>query len=127
MTLEMERRVAAGIVVLVGVLALSDPAISWFTGPALLGGVAVAGLLILGHRLRLLDRLEETTDATGHAPLGGMFNLSSVHPTGLGGLLLSVMAVVVAATYPQGRWLLGLGLTGGLALAWLLIRRHRPV
>lgn len=126
MTWEMERRVAAGIVALVGLLALSDPAISWFTGPAALGGLVVAGLLFVGHRTHLLDRIEETTDATGDAPLGGVFNLSSVQPSGLGGLLLAFMALVVATTYPQGRWLLGLGLVGGVGVAALLIRRHRP-
>lgn len=127
MTLELERRVAAAVAVLVILLGLSDPAIAWFTGPAALGGVAVAALLFLGHRTHALDRVEEATDGTGHAPLGGVFNLSSVHPSGLGGLLLSVMAVIVAATYPEGRLLLGLGLTGGVGIAALLIRRHRPV
>ena len=127
MTWEPERRVAAAVAVLVILLGLSDPAISWFTGPAALGGVVIAALLFLGHRTHALDRLEETTDGTGHAPLGGVFNLSSVHPSGLGGLLLSILAVLVAATYPQGRWLIGLGLSGGVAIAYLLVRRHRPV
>ena len=84
MTWEPERRVAAAVAVLVILLGLSDPAISWFTGPAALGGVVIAALLFLGHRTHALDRLEETTDGTGHAPLGGVFNLSSVHPSGLG-------------------------------------------
>ena len=106
-------------------LSLFDPAIAWFMLPAAIGGLMVAGTLFFIHRGNHLTHLEDTTDASGFLTPGGMFNLSSVSPTGIGGLGLSVMAVIAALNYREGQYLLGAGLIGGTLIAITMIRYRR--
>ena len=53
-------------------------------------------------------------------------NMSAIPVTGIGGLGLLAMAVVVAWVIPAGRWLLGLSAAGGaiLGLGIVLLRRY---
>jgi hypothetical protein len=105
-------------------LPLFDPAISWFMVPAAVGGLMMAATLFLIHRSHALEHLEETTDTSDNVKLG-MFNLSSVNPSGIGGLCLSVMAIIAALNYREGQYLLIAGLTGGLVIAAVMIRYRR--
>lgn len=117
--------VIAGSLVL---MALFDPSIMWFTVPAVIGGVLLAGSLFLTHRSHRLPHLEDATDASDTLGLG-MFNLGRLNPAGIGGLGLILMAAVVASRYSEIQLVLGFGLTGGLAMAAILVayrRRHVP-
>jgi hypothetical protein len=84
------------------------------------------GLLLFMHRHHALSHLEDTTDGADVGPQQPMFNLSNVRPTGIGGLLLSMMAVWVASRYPQGRALLLMGMLGGSVVGAALIKMHSP-
>lgn len=116
------RNVIGSVVAAALFLSLFDPAISWFVGPAVLGGLVVAAVLFVIHRHHYLEHLEEATDSSGHLRPGTMFNMSSVSPTGIGGLGLSLMAVIAALNYREGQLLLLMGLTGGLVIAAVMIR-----
>jgi hypothetical protein len=118
-------RSTIGFVVAAGfILPMFDPAISWFVVPAAIGGMCMAAALFYVHRSGHLAHLEDATDAPDSLKLG-MFNLSSVNPSGIGGLGLMFMAIFVALRYSQGQFLLGIGLTGGLIVAATLIRYRR--
>lgn len=106
------------------VAALLEPSMAWFGVPALAGGALTAGFLFLIHRRQALQNLEETTDGR-IGPEQPMFNMSSVKPTGIGGLLMAALAVLAAAQYPQGRLLMTLEVVGGSLLAMALIQFHR--
>lgn len=108
------------------VAALLEPSIAWFGVPALAGGVLTGGFLLLVHRRQALGRLEETTDGRDMGPEQPMFNMSNVKPTGIGGLLMALLAVLAAAQYPQGRLLMILEVFGGSLVALALIQLHRP-
>ncbi len=126
MALSFDRfRNGIGLVVAAAlVLPMFDPAIAWFTVPAAIGGLALAGILFYIHRSNRLEHLEETTDTSDNVKLG-MFNLSSVNPSGIGGLCLSVMAVIAALNYREGQYLLVAGLTGGIVIAAAMIQYRR--
>jgi hypothetical protein len=114
-----------GLVVAVALaLPMFDPAIAWFMVPAAIGGLMMAGTLFLIHRTNRLEHLEDATDAPDGLKLG-MFNLSSVNPSGIGGLGLSVIAVIAALNYREGQYLLIAGLTGGLVIAATMIHYRR--
>lgn len=121
-------RGAVGLVIATAlfVAALLEPSMAWFGVPALLGGTVLGGLLLYSHRHNTFSHLEETTDG-GNVGIQQMFNLSSVSPTGIGGLLLSAMAVFAAARYPQGRALILFGILGGSIVGAALIKMHRPM
>ncbi len=107
-------------------MALVEPSMMWFTVPAAIGGVLLAASLFLAHRSHRLPHLEDATDASDGLDLG-MFNLGRLNPAGIGGLGLILMAAVVASRYSEIQLVLGLGLTGGLAMAAILVayrRRH---
>jgi hypothetical protein len=107
------------------VAALLEPSLAWFGVPALAGGALTAVFLFFIHRKQALGRLEETTDGANVGHEQPMFNMSSVKPTGIGGLLMAGMAVLAAAQYPQGRALLMLEVTGGTLVALALFQLHR--
>jgi hypothetical protein len=105
-------------------LPMFDPAVAWFMIPAAIGGLMVAVALFFIHRTKLLNHLEDATDAPDGLKLG-MFNMSSVNPSGIGGLGLSVMAIIAALNYREGQYLLLAGLTGGIMIAAVMIRYRR--
>jgi hypothetical protein len=107
------------------VAALLEPSIAWFGVPALVGGALTGGFLLLIHRRQTFSRLEEATDGNV-GPEQPMFNMSNVKPTGIGGLLMALLAVLAAAQYPQGRILMTLEVIGGSLVALALIQLHRP-
>lgn len=107
------------------VAALLEPSIAWFGVPALAGGVLTGGFLLFIHRKQTLGRLEEATDGRV-GPEQPMFNMSNVKPTGIGGLLMALLAMLAAAQYPQGRALMMLEVFGGTLVALALIQLHRP-
>ena len=119
-------RTALGVVVGVTVVTVTlvDPNFTWFIAPAVVGGALVAAVLFRIHRSQRFDQLEHATDGP---ETGGsvMFNLSSVKPSGIGGLGLTVMAMLAALNYRQGQFLVAAGLIGGLGIAALLARYHR--
>jgi len=121
-------RGAIGLVIAVAlfVAALLEPSMAWFGVPALVGGALFGGILLYTHRHNALGRLEEATDGADVGPAQPMFNMSSVKPTGIGGLLMAGLAVVAAAQYPQGRILMMLQVLGGSLVAMALIQLHRP-
>jgi hypothetical protein len=108
------------------VAALLEPSMAWFGAPALLGGGLFGAFLLYSHRHNAFSRMEEATDGADIGPAQPMFNMSSVKPTGIGGLLMAALAVLAAAQYPEGRLLLMLEVTGGSLLALALIQMHRP-
>ena len=108
------------------VAALLEPSIAWFGVPALAGGVMTGAFLFFIHRKQALGRLEETTDGRDIGPEQPMFNMSNVKPTGIGGLLMALLAMLAAAQYPQGRVLMTLEVIGGTLVALALIQLHRP-
>jgi hypothetical protein len=108
------------------VAALLEPSLIWFGAPALAGGALMAVFLFVVHRKQALGRLEETTDGADMGPAQPMFNMSSVKPTGIGGLLMAALAFLAAAQYPQGRVLMMLEVMGGTLVAMALIQMHRP-
>lgn len=116
------RNVIGPIMAVAVLLSLFDPAIAWFVAPAALGGLVLAAGLFVIHRNHYFEHMEEATDSTGLLKPGTMFNLSSVSPTGIGGLGLSLMAVIAALNYREGQFLLLVGLTGGLVIAAAMIR-----
>ena len=109
------------------VAALLEPSMAWFGVPALIGGALLGGLLLYTHQHHAFSHLEDTTDGANVGSQQPMFNMSSVKPTGIGGLLLAAMAVFAAARYPQGRALILFGILGGSVVAAALIKMHRPV
>ncbi len=114
-----------GLVVAVALaLPMFDPAVAWFMIPAAIGGLMMAAALFFIHRTKALDHLEDATDAPDGLKLG-MFNMSSVNPSGIGGLGLSVMAIIAALNYREGQYLLLAGLTGGIMIAAVMIRYRR--
>lgn len=121
-------RSAIGLVVASALLvaALLEPSMFWFGAPALAGGILTAGLIFLTHKRHALSHMEDATDGADMGSSQPMFNMSSVKPTGIGGLALAVMAVFAAVQYPEGRALLAMGVLGGSAVALGLIRLHRP-
>src|SRR5690242_6241845 len=120
-------RSTLGLVIAVAlfVAALLEPSMRWFGVPALIGGALTAGFLFLIHRRQALTRLEEATDGR-IGPEQPMFNMSNVRPTGIGGLLMALLAVLAAAQYPQGRLLMTVEVVGGSLVALALIQLHRP-
>ena len=121
-------RGAVGLVIATAlfIAALLEPSMAWFGVPALVGGALFGGLLLVTHRRHAFGHLEDATDGADVGPQQPMFNMSSVKPTGIGGLLLSAMAVFAAARYPQGRALIFLGMLGGSVVAMMLIKMHSP-
>ncbi|TAK16401.1 MAG: hypothetical protein EPO35_05435 [Acidobacteria bacterium] len=106
--------------------ATIEPSMTWFFLPALIGGGLVAGLLHFTHRSASMTHLEDATDGpdvTGSTQ--PIFNLSSVTPAGIGGLGLSIMAVIAALQFRQGQTLLAFAVIGGSILAFSLIRFRR--
>jgi len=108
------------------VAMLLEPSMAWFGVPAIAGGTLFGALLLFTHRRHAFSHLEDTTDGADVGSQQPMFNMSSVKPTGIGGLLLAAMSVFAAARYPQGRALILLGVLGGSAVAFALIKIHRP-
>ena len=107
------------------VAALLEPSIAWFGAPALAGGLLTGGFLLFIHRKQALSRLEEATDGNV-GPEQPMFNMSNVKPTGIGGLLMALLAMLAAAQYPQGRALMMIEVLGGTMVGLALIQLHRP-
>ena len=52
-------------------------------------------------------------------------NFAPVKVVGIPGLMLVVIAIALAAQFPEARWLLVTGLAGGLLVAAVLIVRRR--
>lgn len=117
-------RGALGAVISVALLAMAlfDPAVAWFAIPAALGGILVARALLWIHRSHHLERLEEATDPPQSMDLSRGINMATINPAGIGGIGLSVMAVYVALNFREGQMLLGVGLTGGVAIAAAMVR-----
>lgn len=118
------RNVIGLVVAVAMVLPLFDPTMAWFMIPAAIGGLMMAAALFFIHRTKLLDHLEDATDAPDGLRLG-MFNMSSVNPSGIGGLGLSVMSIIAALNYREGQYLLLAGLTGGIVIAATMIHYRR--
>jgi hypothetical protein len=122
----MERvRGLFGLIVAVALVAgiVADPATAYFGVPALLGGLAIAGFLLLMHRRRPGLHLEDATDGPSdlHDNRTSMFNLSSVRPSGIGGLGLSFMAVLAALQFREGQTFIVFTILGGTLVAGALI------
>lgn len=125
MTSELRGTLGLVIASALFVAALLEPSLAWFGAPVIAGGILTATFLILIHRRQTLNRLEEATDGADMGPSQPMFNMSSVKPTGIGGLLMALLAVIAAAQYPQGRLLMMLEVFGGSLVAMALIQYHR--
>lgn len=52
-------------------------------------------------------------------------NFTPVAVVGIPGLTLVIIAIALAAQFPEARWLLAAGLLGGAAIAGVLIARRR--
>lgn len=61
-----------------------------------------------------------------HEPCRADINISRIPVAGIGGIGMIVVAVAMAATFPLTRWVLLLGVGGGvlLACAMILLRRR---
>jgi hypothetical protein len=128
----MERlRGTIGLVIAVALVAgiVTDPATATFGATALIGGIAVAGLLFLMHHRRPWLHLEDATDGPSnlHDDRTSMFNLSSVRPSGIGGLGLSAMAVFAALQFREGQTFIVFTILGGTLVAGALIAVRRRV
>lgn len=108
------------------VAVLLEPSMAWFGVPALAGGALMAVFFFVVHRRQMFREIERATDGAYIGPEQPMFNMSSVKPTGIGGLLMAALAVLAAAQYPQGRVLMMLEVFGGSLVALALIQMHRP-
>ena len=53
-------------------------------------------------------------------------NISAIPVAGIGGAGLLVVALSMAAEFPEARWLLTAGLLGGICVAVALAFAHRP-
>ncbi|MGE5813739.1 MAG: hypothetical protein ACM36C_04560 [Acidobacteriota bacterium] len=52
-------------------------------------------------------------------------NMSAIPVAGIGGIGMLALAAIIAAVFTEARWLLGVGLAGGVVCALLLIAYHR--
>jgi hypothetical protein len=55
-------------------------------------------------------------------------NMGAIPVAGIGGIGMLALAAIIAAVFTEARWLLTLGLVGGLLFAVLLVsyRRRKP-
>ena len=53
-------------------------------------------------------------------------NISAIPVAGIGGAGLLIVALSMAAEFPEARWLLTGGVVGGILIALALVFAHRP-
>lgn len=126
MTSSLRSTIGLVIATALFVATLLEPSLAWFGVPALAGGALMAAFFFVVHRRQMFSEIERATDGAYIGPEQPMFNMSSVKPTGIGGLLMAALAVLAAAQYPQGRLLMLLQVLGGSLVALALIQMHRP-
>jgi hypothetical protein len=85
----------------------------------------VAAELHSVHLDQILERSDAESLQMGKASRRPEINMSSIPVTGIGGAGLTLVALSMAAVFPEVRWLLVSGLCGGVALAIVLVMMRR--
>jgi hypothetical protein len=90
------------------------------------GGIVVAVLLLVAHRLRPGGRAFDAFALKSEAGRTDVINIASVRVAGVGGLGLVAMAMTLAWSFPRIGQTMALGavLGAGLAVALILWRRR---
>ena len=114
--------VAAVVLLFIVSLALSGSFFLLIVLAAVAGAVLGVGAIYLRSD-RGLGAAEVGERAPDHAGKIGVINMAHIPVMGIGGLGLLAMAIIVGLTLPEGRRLLGWGLTGavvgaGSMIAW---------